>query len=361
MKNNRRFLWIPFFIFLIFSLGGCEIGSLFNENQYSSTEVGSGLTVSFIDVGQGDCTLIECDGEAMLIDAGLYGQRYKVLSYLSERGIEGLEYCVATHPHADHIGAMADVIYSFSVDTLIYPSCDFDSSAFNYVLDAADEKGVSYLTPEAGDSFTLGSATVTVLSPSKETDSSNLNNISLVLKLCYGDVSVLFTGDAEKEIETDLLKSDFNLKADILKCGHHGSSTSSCREFIKAVNPSAAVISCGKDNEYGHPHAQALTTLRDFGITVYRTDLSSTIVASCTDGKCFSFSADKSVSQTQAQTEATEVTSAVEGYIGNKNSKIFHNPDCSSVAKTKDKNKVVFSTRKEATESGYSPCKTCNP
>lgn len=359
MKNKGSFILLPFFILLLVAAWGCEAIIPSIGTQGTFREQDSFLSISFIDVGQGDCTLVECDGKAMLIDAGLYGQRYKVLSYLSERGIESLEYCVATHPHADHIGAMADVIYSFSVDTLVYPRCQYDSSAFNYVLDAADEKDVSYLTPEAGDSFTLGSATVAVLSPSKETDSSNLNNISLVLKLSYQDVSVLFTGDAEKEIETTLLRSEFDLKANLLKCGHHGSSTSSCREFVKAVNPSAAVISCGKDNEYGHPHAQTLTTLSDFGITVYRTDLSSTIVASCTDGKHFSFSADRAASQTQ--TKATEVTSPVEGYIGNKNSKIFHNPDCNSVAKAKDKNKVVFSTRKEATENGYSPCKTCNP
>lgn len=355
---------MSFFILIVFSVGGYYLyeNIFLPKNDNNSTD-GSQLTVSFIDVGQGDATLIECDGEAMLIDAGLYGERYRVLSYLSKKGIERLDYCVATHPHADHIGAMADVIYSFTVDTLVYPACESDSSSWNSVLDAADERNVSYLNPVPEESFSLGSATVTVLSPQKDAEYSNLNNCSLVLKLTHNKVSFLFMGDAESEVEKSLLHSGADLKAQVLKCGHHGSSTSSSYEFIQAINPLAAVISCGKNNDYGHPHRDTLNTLAAQGVTLYRTDLDSTVVAT-SDGSSVSFNNETTLTVTEGLTESqADHTSATASYqyVGNKNSYIFHLAECGSVKTTKDKNKVYFYTREEAVSLGYSPCKACTP
>lgn len=322
------------------------------------------LTVSFIDVGQGDATLIECGGEAMLIDAGIYSQRNTVTSYISGRGIDNLEYCVATHPHADHIGGMSEVIYSFDVDTLVYPKVETVSDSWNYVLDACDERGVSYLNPEPLDTLSLGGATITVLSPAKNSVYSDLNDYSLVLKLDYENVSFLLTGDAETTVENDLMDKGYNLSADVLKCGHHGSSTSSDPDFINAVNPTAAVISCGKDNEYGHPHSETLSTLESRNIEIYRTDLSSTIVA-FSDGETITFSSgDEILGTAAAKTESTAETSATEAvyqYIGNINSNIFHIESCSSTSKMSDKNKVYFETREDAENKGYTPCKSCNP
>ncbi|MBQ8573119.1 MAG: MBL fold metallo-hydrolase [Ruminococcus sp.] len=322
------------------------------------------LTISFIDVGQGDATLIECDNEAMLIDAGLYSERQAVTSYIYKRGIRSLDYCVATHPHADHIGGMSDVIYSLDVDTLVYPLCDTESSSWNYVLDACDETGVSYFNPEPLDTIKLGKATITFLSPERNAVYDDLNNYSLVLKLEYENVSFLFTGDAEKQVETKLLETHFDLSADVLKCGHHGSSTSSSEAFINAVNPAAAVISCGIDNEYGHPHRETLNTLNDRGIKIYRTDMSSTIVA-LSDGETITFcSGDEVLGEvavnTQSETQSAS-SEAAYNYVGNKNSKVFHSLNCSSVENTKEKNKVYFNTREDAADNGYSPCKACNP
>lgn len=359
LKIRLKILLLSFFIFISFIIGGCDLGSVLSD--YISINEAE-LTVSFIDVGQGDATLIECGNEAMLIDAGLYSERQAVTSYIAQRGIESLSYCVATHPHADHIGGMSEVIYSFDVDTLVYPVCDADSDSWNYVLDACDEKGVSYLNPEPDDTFTLGDATITVLSPEINADYDNLNDYSLVLMLEYGNVSFLFTGDAEKKVEKELI-DNYYLSADVLKCGHHGSSTSSCTEFIDAVNPAAAVISCGKNNEYGHPHKETLKTLKDRDIEIYRTDLSSTIVA-LSDGDTITFMSDDEVLGTAAantDTASQGTTATAYEYIGNKNSKVFHALQCSSLETTKEKNKVYFYTREDAVAKGYDPCKACNP
>lgn len=363
MKNKLLLLCLSFFIFIAFIISGCGFQSVISSRvEIDKAE----LTVSYIDVGQGDATLIECGDDVMLIDAGLYKESRAVTSYIKERGIKSLDYCVATHPHADHIGGMSEVIYSFDVETLVYPLCDADSSSMNYVLDACDEKGVSYLNPQPSDTFTLGDATVTVIFPERDAVYDNLNNYSLVLKLEYENVSFLFTGDAEAKVEKNLVKSGYDLRADVLKCGHHGSSTSSTEAFLDAVNPAAAVISCGQDNEYGHPHSETLEALEDRGIEIYRTDLSSTVVA-LTDGETITFRSGNEVLGTAAaNTEAETYTASAESnfeyqYIGNKNSKVFHVPDCSSVSNTKEKNKVYLNTRNEAVSMGYSPCKACNP
>ena len=291
----------------------------------------------------------------MLIDAGLYSERYKVTSYLRKNGIRHLDYCVATHPHSDHIGGMSEVIYSFDTDTLVYPLCDAGSDSLNYVLDACDETGVSYYNPDPLDTFTVGDATVTVLSPVAYAKYDNLNNNSLVLKLEYKDVSFLFMGDAEAEVEKELLSKNYDLNADVLKAGHHGSSTSSCAEFINAVTPAVSVISCGKNNDYGHPHRETVSAFNRRNTIMYRTDNLSTIVAS-SDGKAITFSANGEALSTITPNHAPEYTCT-----GNTNSKIFHSKDCDSLNTMNEKNKMYFYTEEDAVNMGYNPCKSCNP
>lgn len=336
---------------LILFFSACDLNKLSSDSN--SNQQSDSLTVSFIDVGQGDSTLIECQGEAMLIDAGLYGSRQNIINYLNQRDVETLTYCVATHPHSDHIGGMSDVIYNFNVETLVYP--ETDSSNLNSVLDACDEKGVDFYVPDVADTFTLGGAEITVLSPAKGTNHDNLNNTSIVLKLTYEDVSFMFTGDAEKEIERELLNSSFDLSADVLKCGHHGSSTSSSADFLKAVSPSVAVISCGKGNDYGHPHREVVNELKKQNIQSYRTDKCSTIVAQ-SDGKEINFFTANSSEATQSDGETPFFE-----YIGNQSSHVFHRYDCASAKDMKGKNKVYFLTRNEAEFWGYKPCSSCNP
>ena len=360
MNKKSPFCILSFFILLSFLLFGCTDNNILSNNLDSSN---SQLSVSFIDVGQGDSTLIQCGSSSMLIDAAEYSERYTVSNHLKEQGVNKLDYLVATHPHSDHIGGMTEVIYNFDVGTFVTPKTDIESKSFNYVLDAVDEKNLPYLNPYPGDTFSLGDATVTVLSPAKGAYyGDDANNYSLVLKLEYKEVSFLFMGDAEKEIEEEILYSGYNVDADVLKCGHHGSSTSSSKAFINAVSPSAAVISCGKGNDYGHPHDETLKTLNSKNIKIFRTDESSTIVA-YSDGQTITFSDSTGTISTVNPDSAqnTTQTSAQGAYIGNKNSKTFHTPDCSSASKMKDKNKVYFNSRQEAVDNNYSPCGSCNP
>ncbi len=338
---------------LLSSLFGCNILSENSENNIDIDKTGYDLILHFIDVGQGDCTLVESNGHFALIDAGEYSERNKVISYLSEAGVTSLDYIIATHPHSDHVGSLAEVIHNFDTTALICTNAP-STSSWEYVMDAADERGVPYEIPSPFEVYQLGSATITVLSPSEDAVYSSLNDYSIVTMIEYGNTSALLTGDAERVVEKELVKGDFDLSANILKCGHHGSSTSSCSQFLDAVSPDAAVISCGKNNDYGHPHEETISALKYRNIPVWRTDISGTIIAT-TDGEQFSF------------TTATENTTIKENttpdttYIGNKNSKVFHLPTCESASKMKENNKIGFSTYKDAIDAGYKACGSCNP
>ncbi|MBE6738378.1 MAG: MBL fold metallo-hydrolase [Ruminococcaceae bacterium] len=315
-----------------------------------------GLAVHFIDIGQGDSTLLQSKGEFALIDGGEYSERDKLISYLSSQGVDELEFIISTHPHSDHCGGLSAVMSNFSTKTLICPDVDTDSNVWNYVLDTADERNVSFVNPSPKDEFQLGSATITILSPSADAVYSDLNDYSIVCKAEYGNTSFMLTGDAEKQVEKELLKSGFDLSSDILKCGHHGSSGSNSTEFIKAVNPSAAIISCGKNNDYGHPHTETLKRLEKQNIPVYRTDIDSTITVTSDGEQLYIYTKDYSGAELSTPKEITP-----DEYIGNKNSKVFHLPECSGVSSMSEKNKVFLKNREDAISKGYSPCGSCNP
>ncbi len=343
---------------LLVSLAGCidyrEESPIINSESISREE--AGLILHFIDVGQGDCTLLESKGKFALIDAGERVQSSKVVSYLSSLGVEELDFIISTHPHSDHCGGLADVIRNFETEVLICPDVYTESSIWENVLDAADEHGVTYETPEPYEFYQLGEATITVLSPSSEAVYSNLNDYSIVCMAEYGNASVMLTGDAEKTVERELVRSSYDLSADILKCGHHGSSTSSCSEFLSAVNPSAAIITCGENNDYGHPHKETTAALDLRGIPYWRTDKQGDIVVT-TDGEkiCISTSeSEVSVTTPQKQDHISE-------YIGNKNSKVLHRSTCDGVSKMSERNKVIFDTWDEAKKKGYTACGVCNP
>lgn len=318
----------------------------------------TGLTVHFIDVGQGDCTLIESKGHFALIDAGEYSERKKVISYLYKEGVEHLDFIISTHPHSDHCGSLSEVIRHFDTPMLISPNADSDSPSWEYVLDACDERGVQYETPEVFDTYKVGAATLTVLSPATDAVYSNLNNYSVITRVEYGNSSFMLTGDAEALVEKELVRSGCDLSADVLKCGHHGSSSSTCEQFLQAVNPAAAVISCGKNNDYGHPHKEVKNILKDYNIPVYRTDLDGNIVAT-TDGEKIYISSGEEIVTVEKNTVTD--SNALPAYIGNKNSKVFHKNTCGSVPEIISKNMVDFNTREEAEKAGYKPCGSCKP
>lgn len=246
------------------------------------------LEVYFFDVGQGDSELIRLPGgENILIDAGTSSTEDELVGELRSLGAETLDLVVATHPHADHIGGMAAVIDAFDVRQVVMPRISESDTpttkTYENLLQSIADKGLTITPAEPGDELlSSGGAVLTVLAPNGE-DYGDLNNYSVVLRLTYGEDSFLFTGDAEEASEEEMLSLDWPLTATVLKCGHHGSETSTSPAFLDAVSPQYAVISCGVDNDYGHPDAVTLEKLEAAGAEVFRTDRQGTILAS-TDG-----------------------------------------------------------------------------
>ena len=247
-----------------------------------------GLTVHFIDVGQADCALLECDGEYAIIDAGYPERADKVVEYMAGLGVEALDLLVATHPHGDHIGGLPTVLDAYPVETVWSSELPFSNDYTRSFQNAVALRRVPLTVSEIGDVFELGDATITVIGPVRM-DYEDVNNISLVLMVQYGDIRFLFTGDMERDAEEELLDSGADVKADVLKVGHHGSYTSTSYRFLYEVEPTYAVICVGGNNEYGHPHDEPMSRLQDADVTIYRTDKMYDIVA-VTDGKDIQFS-----------------------------------------------------------------------
>lgn len=256
----------------------------------------AGLTVYYLDVGQGDCELLESGGEYLLIDAGGDGEhREAVQDFLSRLGVDKLDYVIATHPHADHIQEMTAIINAYDIGAFYLPDVTTTTSTFEKMLDALDSRSVQVEAPAPGDTFSFGSCTAQVLGP-VEIDEGDLNADSIVLRVTCGETAFLFTGDCTASEEAEILEwlgnNPAGLQADVLKVGHHGSSTSTSEEFLEAVSPVWAVISCGADNSYGHPHQEIMDALNEIQAEIYRTDTMGTITA-VSDGARVTFTTEK--------------------------------------------------------------------
>lgn len=251
---------------------------------YSGRGQQYGLELHFIDVGQGDSTLILCGGEAMLVDAGLEMYGDSVCKYLKNQGITQLDFALATHPHSDHIGAMAQVVTQYEPRVFLMPQAAHATVHFTDMLHAVESVGCSAEYVYAGMEYTLGDARITVLSPEENHGELSLNNASAVILIEYDGARVLLTGDAEGETERRLLGTDIP-PVDILKLGHHGSSDATIPDFFGHLSPDIAVISCGAGNEYGHPHKEVLDTLGD--TITYRTDINGNIVIAIEKGEIY--------------------------------------------------------------------------
>lgn len=237
-------------------------------------KVNENFSVSFIDVGQADSVLIRNGNYNMLIDAGNNEDGEKLVNYFKSLGIEEFTYVFATHPHEDHIGGMDDIINNFKIDNYYMSNKLSTTKTFMDVLDALDGRNLKYMVPNKGDTLKLGDANIKVIYPGD--DKSNINDSSIVLKVTYGKNSFLLTGDATSNVERKIYNED--IKSDVLKVAHHGSSYSSTDVFLDKVKPYYAVISVGKNNIYNHPSNKTLEKLNKRNIKVYRTDLDGTIV-----------------------------------------------------------------------------------
>lgn len=247
------------------------------------------LRVHFIDVGQGDAILVQTPAqETMLIDAGGNAAADKVVSYLEAQGVSKIDVLVATHPHEDHIGGMDVVINYFDIREIYMPKVSHNTATYEDVLEAVKGKGLKIKTAKTGVDIPMEQLDVQVLAPDESMESSELNDYSVVIRLSYENTTFLFQGDAEKKTEEQILEDGSDIKADVIKIGHHGSSSSSTRPYIEAVNPSYAVIMLGKDNRYGHPHQETMELLEEMNVPVYRTDQCGSILAT-SDGRKVSF------------------------------------------------------------------------
>lgn len=244
----------------------------------TNLDLENNMVTHFIDVGQGDCTLIQVNNKNLLIDSGTSDSKQKLIRYLKKNNITKLDYIVATHPHEDHIGGMASVIKNFDVGEFWAPKVVATTQSFNDMIDALRSKNLKIKIATPNTSLNLGpNATCLMLSPNKSTY-DNVNNYSCAIRITYKNSSYLFTGDIETQAEDEIMANGYDLSADVLKVAHHGSKTSSSQEFLDKVSPKIAVISCGINNDYGHPNKETLDRLKKINCTVYRTDLEKNIV-----------------------------------------------------------------------------------
>lgn len=376
------------------------------------------LTVTWLDVGQGDAAVIQCGGQSMLIDGGKPEKSSYIYAWLQQHGLSYLDVIVATHVDADHIGGLSGALNYASVGTAYCPVTTGTTETFQSFVKYLAQREKQITVPTAGETFALGGAQVQILGPLRSAEDSNDN--SIVLKVNFGATSFLFTGDAKRTEEQDLLNAGVNLQSTVLKVGHHGSDTSTSYPFLRAVAPQYAVISVGAGNSYGHPTEAVLSRLRDAGVTTFRTDMQGEITA-VSDGQMVNFSTAKnaaaetlanagagqnagqagggiSANQNTAGGAGSTVQNAGSGqnaagsgaaggaaiasanagggnasgtagasttsgsYVLNKNKHKFHLPGCPSVETISPKNrKDVNESREQIISEGYAPCKRCNP
>lgn len=243
--------------------------------------------IHFIDVEQGDAILIRADGANVLIDAGSNQSEEELRNYLVGYGVETIEYAVFTHPHEDHIGGADMILRDFDVANVIIPDCASTSSAYERMLDAIEACDAAVYRAEMGDVYFAGDVRLEIIGPVAPED-GDANNSSVVILATYGETRAILSGDAESESESEMIKlmGADKFSCDVLKVGHHGSDTSSSEEWLQATSPSFAVISCGKNNPYGHPHTDTVKKLEEMGCTVFRTDVSGNVILE-SDGKVF--------------------------------------------------------------------------
>ncbi len=357
-------------------------GSLLEDAQASQAE--GELTVTFLDVGQGNAVLVQSGGEAMLIDGGDREYASFVVSYLKNAGVTELSYVVASHYDADHLNGIVGALHAFPCEEVLAADYVTDTRVYESFCEVIAEQGIEPVYPgagevyeigdypKAGEVYEIGDASFTVVCPDSY-DHADANDNSVGIRLVHGANSFLICGDAGEASEEAMLKSGVVLDSDVYLASHHGSDGSSSAEFLEAVSPEAVVISVGEDNQYGHPSARVLDDAAAVGAEIYRTDLQGTIMVT-SDGEHLFWSTEPAAETEQsviggqaASGGAEQAPALAEGdgqgvYILNQNTKKFHLPSCSSAKDINSENRAEFQgTRDELTGAGYEPCQRCKP
>lgn len=289
-KGNKVGQVITIIVFIII---GISVTFLKGGNDKSVGSVSGELEVYYLDVGQGDSAYIRVNEYDILIDAGPRSDSDKLIEQLERKSIDDFEIVIATHPHEDHIGGMKAVFDKYDVESFYMPNVTHTTKTFETLIKAIKNEGIQITTIKEGTKFDLGEgAKIDVYSPIYESY-EEFNDYSPIMKLTFGEIDLVFTGDAEAHAEQDVIaKYPQNLQAEVLKFGHHGSSTSSTEEFLEAVSPDFGIISCGVDNKYGHPHRETLSKIKKYDIKTYRTDEQGEIKL-VSDGKTVKITTEK--------------------------------------------------------------------
>lgn len=270
------------------------VASFLIIDSTSNTNYKNKMIVHYIDVGQGDCILVQVNNKNLLIDSGPTSNRVNLLDYLEKLNIKKFDYIIATHPHEDHIGNMDTLIRRYKIGSFYAPKVIHSSTTFENMIAALIDKNLKINILKKGSTgIELGENTsISVFSPEENINSDNLNDYSPIIKISFSNTSFLFTGDAEVSTETTIISENNNLKSNIIKIGHHGSSTSTSPDFLNSVDPSVAIISVGKNNTYGHPDSDTLSLLNSMNIKTIRTDINGSIIV-VSDGNSIQISNTK--------------------------------------------------------------------
>lgn len=286
------------------------------------------MELTMLDVGQGLSILGKADGEWFIYDGGGRDTSSYVVSYLKQHNVDKLSAVFASHYDEDHIAGLVGVLNTIKVDKVICPDYESDATIYNSFIKKIEEHSVTVEHPDIGRAYKIGRADIRVLT-SKECDTKNENNNSLAVKITYGKFSCVITGDAEKDAEDYIVRNNDGLSSTLLVVGHHGASTSTTDVFLRRVSPKYAFISCGKDNDYGHPSASVLDLLKSRNVQLFRSDIQGEVTCT-TDGKAYWFSKEPcndftpGVTQTPTKIviDTTKAPSAEEDFVDQTTKKV---------------------------------------
>ena len=282
-KEDIKYYLIALAIVLLISAFS-EKGNTATNDFGSNSET---MQVHFLDVEQGLSILVQLGDDVLIYDGGERHKSSFVVAYLEDLGITEIDYLISSHYDSDHVSGLIGCLNAFEVKNVIGSNYEHNSSLYTSFMNAVENEGLEMQYPEVGTEIAFGDAVITILSPKEIGKDSNANSVAI--KLSYGESDFIFTGDADYGSERDMVASGIDLDCEVLSLAHHGSSSGNSSLFLEKTNPEVAVISCGKGNNYGHPHVEVVELLEAMEIDLFRSDVQGTVIAT-TDGKNITWS-----------------------------------------------------------------------